>query len=479
MQPTQGVPPITIPKVETPQEKREAAPVPKPAGPPAAGSPQPGLLPPPRSDYQRPAPAAVLATPSYSVWGTYRPADAACPGPAGTVPIRHGTFGSPDLRLSRDYHLLDAFIKPISGEPEEKMIVREPALLPDRFFVQGEFLLWWARQAQIPPLATTAANQQLGFFGQPGTTNLIGPGGFGSQLREGFRIRAGAWLTDSVGVDGSFFFLGRRTDTQTLSSDQFPTLLRPIIAANFNSEFGELVAFPGLATGSLTVRQTSDLWGADLNLKKGLLCECDRQLSAFVGYRFLSLNESLTISEALTAGPNSPDPQGTQIQVQDRFDVKNQFHGAQLGLAGTRQWDRFTLDGRVSVALGDTHQVEDISGNQVRTRPGEAPQTFSGGLLAVGPNLGQFTTNRFSVVPELTLNAGYYLTRNVQVYAGYNFHYWSNVIRPGDQIDRTVDLTFVPNAPPVPPSGQNRPMPMFHQTGFWAQGIQFGVGVRW
>jgi hypothetical protein len=71
------------------------------------------------------------------------------------------------------------------------------------------------------------------------------------------------------------------------------------------------------------------------------------------------------------------------------------------------------------------------------------------------------------------------VTPNVQVYAGYNFLYWSNVIRPGDQIDRTVDLTFVPNAPPVPPSGQNRPAPTFGQSDFWAQGVQFGVQFRW
>ena len=92
------------------------------------------------------------------------------------------------------------------------------------------------------------------------------------------------------------------------------------------------------------------------------------------------------------------------------------------------------------MALGVTHQTLDIDGTQQRTRPGEGTETFRGGLLAAGPNLGHFTDNRFSVVPEGTLNVGYRVTPGVKVYLGYNFLYWSNVIRPGDQIDRTVDV---------------------------------------
>jgi hypothetical protein len=66
------------------------------------------------------------------------------------------------------------------------------------------------------------------------------------------------------------------------------------------------------------------------------------------------------------------------------------------------------------------------------------------------------------------------------VYAGYNFLYWNNVIRPGDQIDRTVDVTFVPNPPAgVPASGQNRPQPLFRQSDLWVNGIQFGAELRW
>ena len=116
------------------------------------------------------------------------------------------------------------------------------------------------------------------------------------------------------------------------------------------------------------------------------------------------------------------------------------------------------------------------------TLPGQPPVAFNGGLLATGPNLGHFSRDRFAVVPEFTLNLGYRLTPNLKVYTGYNFLYWSSVLRPGDQIDRVVDLTFVPNNPMSPPpvfSGQVRPQALLKATDFWAQGVQFGLEWRW
>ena len=80
---------------------------------------------------------------------------------------------------------------------------------------------------------------------------------------------------------------------------------------------------------------------------------------------------------------------------------------------------------------------------------------------------------------EVTANIGYWITPNLKAFVSYNFIYWTNVIRPGDQIDRVVDLSFVPNAPPTAPSGQLRPKPLFNQSDLWVTGLQFGVQWRW
>jgi hypothetical protein len=62
-------------------------------------------------------------------------------------------------------------------------------------------------------------------------------------------------------------------------------------------------------------------------------------------------------------------------------------------------------------------------------------------------------------------------------FVGYNFLYWSNVIRPGTSIDRVIDVTKIPNFPvspePAPVPGLH-PAPIFHEVGFWAQGLTVG-----
>src|SRR5262249_5589131 len=137
---------------------------------------------------------------------------------------------------------------------------------------------------------------------------------------------------------------------------------------------------------------------------------------------------------------------------------------------------------RGSLAMGVTHQVLDISGSQTRLVPGGAILTDVGGLLALpGANIGRFDHNAFSVVPEITVNLGCQVTRHLRTFVGYNFLYWTNVIRPGDQIDPFVDIARVPNfvPPGTPLSPIVRPTVLFKQSDFWVQGINFGVELRW
>ena len=57
---------------------------------------------------------------------------------------------------------------------------------------------------------------------------------------------------------------------------------------------------------------------------------------------------------------------------------------------------------------------------------------------------------------------------------GYSFIYWSNVSRPGDQIDLNVSPSQ------FPPYDETATMPAFvqHTTDFWAQGINVGLDYR-
>jgi hypothetical protein len=459
-------------------------------------------LPPPRPAPSEPVkmpPVDAAAPPAANpAWGanptaaaTYldtRPALEPAPNLPGTlngVPVRRHTFGSPPLRLSRDFAVRDAFGYDLaSPEPpvRERLAGGLTSGSPDDLcFVEAEYLMWWGNRPRIPVLATTGPGPGPSFLGRPGTTNLFGPGTFGPSFRDGFRVRAGGWLDDCSGhgVDGSFFFLGRRGEGRAFEG--FPVLVRPIFAPNFNAEFGEVVALPDLSRGSLTVNTDTFLWGADANYRCATCRTCDRTTAWFAGYRHLNLAESLVMTEFITAtGPLANDPLGTRVEVQDAFRTYNRFHGGQVGWLAERRAGAWEVSLRMSVALGVNVQTLEIDGFQRRTRPGQPTESFRGGLLAAGPNLGSFTSTRFSVIPEATASLGYSVTPNLQLTVGYNFLYWNNVIRPGDQIDPVVDVTFVPNPPAgVRPSGQNRPQPPFRQSDFWVQGITLGARLRW
>jgi len=485
--------PVVPPSVPAPLPVKVAAvpPVPlirptKPV-PPAKTAPLP--LPLPRSvpaAPANPAPAPVTPpVPAAAVWGGGQmPAGAAAgcdPAPV-PVPVKHGVYGSPNLTISRDYRFLDLFGAGLWGDDA---VVVGPAAddgrpSADRSFLEVDYLLGWVNAGRVPVLATAAGpnSSSMGFLGQPGTRALLGPGGFGGSSRSGFRARAGTWLDGGPGVDGSVFFYGTQTTRAAFDSARYPTLARPFFAPNSGQEFAEVVARPGLAAGRLEVEQTSFLWGADVNARCCLENCCDARSELFAGYRHVNLTERLTLTEFITSGPAAAEPEGTRIVVRDSFKTQNQFHGGQVGYAFGRRSGRFEWDGRASLALGVTHQEVGITGTQAVARPDAEPQLFRGGLLAAGPNLGTFDRTRFSVVPELALGVGYRVTPGVKLSVGYNFLYWSNVLRPGDQIDRVVDLSFVPNGPPATRT-TNRPLPTFKSSDLSVHAIQFGVEARW
>jgi hypothetical protein len=166
--------------------------------------------------------------------------------------------------------------------------------------------------------------------------------------------------------------------------------------------------------------------------------------------------------------------------VADRFETKNQFWGGQVGLVGELNWGRWSLEGRAKLALGSTHQVVSINGFQIRQEPGQPPVTYQGGLLGLVTNNGYYARNRFAVVPELGINLGYQVADWWRVFVGYDFLYWSSVVRPGDQIDLGLNVKWIPNFPTnAPPSPLLRPAPTLKDTTFWAQGISFGMEFRY
>lgn len=260
------------------------------------------------------------------------------------VPGKHGVFGSPPISLSRDYPTL----ADLHGGSSHGW-GRDPDAAP-RGYVQAEYLLWWMSGLDIPVLAITSTTGTPGFLGQPGVVPILGPGEFVGPFRDGFRVRGGWWVDDcgKCGIDGSFFFLGRRTEETVLSPGAYPIITRPVFSPNPRNgggvigETGEDVAVPGVLNGTLTAQAQSFLYGFDANVRKCLATTCNSRATWFAGFRNVNLEESLSVTEDITVigrrGDGfGQDPIGTNVVVRDKFSTENSFYGGQVGLTYERR----------------------------------------------------------------------------------------------------------------------------------------------
>ncbi|HZT81310.1 MAG TPA: BBP7 family outer membrane beta-barrel protein, partial [Gemmataceae bacterium] len=356
-----------------------------------------------------------------------------------------------------------------------------PVITPyPRFYASAEHLLWNIRPSRLPPLVTTGVAQGGGVSGNlggPGTAVLFGGSSVDNEDFSGGRFTAGWWFGEAQrwGVEGSFLFLGQRSVRFSESSAGGFVLARPFFNLNTGQEDREVVAAPGLSAGAVGVGLSSRLLGAELNALRNVWCGPYFRADLLGGFRYLNLTERLSVSENVLVLPTADNPfAGDQFFVLDQFGTSNNFYGGQLGVSATGTWRRWSLNLRTKVALGDTHQAIRIAGLQQLTSP-TGVQAFPGGLLALPSNNGYFTRDRFSVVPEVGVNLGFQATSNLRLFVGYTFLFWSNVARPGDQVDRVLDVSQVPNRPSPPPRVAARPAVPFKETGFWAHGVNFGL----
>jgi hypothetical protein len=330
-----------------------------------------------------------------------------------------------------------------------------------------------------------------GILGQPGTQVMfVGDYCADESARSGIRVMAGTWLgcEQTCGVEIGAFYLFERDDVRVFGSDLSTFLARPFFSLNDSEEASEITSLTGLSRGYTTVRMPLEFWGAEINGIHQLCCGCACRVDLLTGFRYLDLDEAAGIDEWIRVEDTLPPEfsqfdrfAGATISVQDRFATRNQFYGGQVGIDGAVARGPWQLGVRAKLGLGVTRQTVDINGSQTIGFPTGVVETFNGGLLALPTNIGRYHDNEFAVVPEVAANIGYRFSDCIMVYAGYTFLYWSRVVRPGDQIDRVVDVTQIPNfAPPgVPSTGIARPTVLFSQTDFWAQGLNLGVELCW
>ena len=372
-----------------------------------------------------------------------------------------------------------------------------------RRWIRAQYLLWTESGTSLPPLVTTSTNgtavQDAGVLGLSTTDIIYGNGDILDSMRNGLRIQAGMWLDACQwwGLELDLFGMERGSDDFVASSEGSPILARPFYNALLNMEDAELVAYPGIVSGSVSVHTDSRLYWLAPRMRMNLRCAdhlpypalacggcnpcggavCGNpggyRVDLLVGYRFMRLDGSLQIYEQLTS---RRDNNVSEFDLRDSFDTENSFNGFELGLSWDAYRGPWSLELLSLFMLGNNRRIVNIDGSTTSTTQGVS-FTDPGGLLALSSNMGAYQDDEFVVIPELGATLGYAIAPNLRVLLGYTFLYWGNVVRPGDQIDLAVNPDLLP--PEQATLGPAAPSFVLQDTTYWAQGLNVGLDWRW
>ncbi len=357
-----------------------------------------------------------------------------------------------------------------------------------RVWGSAEFLLGFRKSRQVPPLVTTSPTgtvlAEAGVLGLPATRILFGGGGLEDNPQPGVRGEIGLWLdnTARVGVGGSFTGLQDDTVRFSASSDGSTILARPFFNTLIDLPGSLAVGFPGRVRGAVNVQSENKVYTAEVFFRQQIglwpgqppvLFLADTlvmrgkalfslpgtqvvtiqehvmpggapltRLDLVAGYQYSYIDDSLSIANHMVSlDPGFLAGIGTTLDTLDRFDARNDFHGATIGLRSVSLSGRWSLAMLGKVALGNMRQVVSIRGQNVIRVPGGATFASAGGLLAQPSNIGRFARDRFAVIPEARIALNYSLTRRLSVGVGYDFIYWNRVALAGDQVNGRVDVT--------------------------------------
>lgn len=394
-----------------------------------------------------------------------------------------------------------------------------------RWWLSGDYLLWFAKGQPIEfPLLTTSAPNQFGQLGFPSTLELVPANDISYNAISGFRLNGGFFgdADRRFGLDVNGFYTQQKTINQFFATNPggpnnvgIPLLARPFIDTT-TGPTSLVVTNLNQGVGSAHISTSTSTWGAEAAGLWNIYRAAPTNgfwwsLDFTAGYKFLQVEEDLLIESFTTlnglrvvpifqSGPFGtvtlvgfrlvpiPFPVGgtltaapASILVSDQFIATNRFNGGTFGLRHEMRWGMFSLTTIAKIGVGNMHQTLEIDGATTFSDPNTNRSGSSyGGLFANSTNIGRFNNDEFVVIPEVTMNLGINLTKQLSMHVGYNFLYINRVARPGLQVNPVVDASTIPLSSTYGALGQvpgNRVL--FVQDEFWLQGVNFGLTFRY
>jgi hypothetical protein len=343
-----------------------------------------------------------------------------------------------------------------------------------------EYLLWWTKSERFPPLLTVGnfADAVPAALGEPGTAELFG-GKVMQNAASGGRFSLTYWAIDPqvVCVDANFFILEQRSVLRHATGDGgpfTPVLAKPFFNPNLNIEDADPIAVPDAMSGAVDIAFTTRFMGGEANVRWYQCVSQDYcfRIGFLGGFRFLGLDEKLIMQSTSTELPAGT---GRSFYFSDNFTTYNRFYGGQAGADIEFRWDRLSLHVLGKLAVGNNQETVQINGNTVITQiDGTLATSNTQGLFAQPTNVGTYKQSKFTYVPGLDVNLSWTVNEHIRFAVGYTFIDWVKAARPGGQIDRSVSIQAI-GAPAL--LGVARPTFSFHESDFWAQGVNLSLGI--
>lgn len=363
---------------------------------------------------------------------------------------------------------------------------------PSRWFARLSYLSLWTEGYDVPALVTTspAGTAQAAAGVLPDATVLFGNQDIDDGQRSGGQIKLGWWLVDGqfMAIEGDYWALADES-TRFSASESFQNdpnariLARPFFDFGSGQQDAALLAFPNFVRpgatvdldGTIDIESQSSMQSAGLTFRHILWGDFERdfRLDVFGGYRFVQVDESLAIRDSFF------DPGGgllgpTLRESEDIFDVRNDFHGGEVGLSLEWFRNRWAFEAMAKVGLGNNHQVVTIDGHTQITSLGTTA-IEPGGLLAQPTNIGRYSRDTFMAIPEGSLTAKYAILDRLELGVGFRIMYLDDVARPGQQIDTTINTSQIGGTL----VGSPRPSHEFISSDMLLRGVEVSLEYRW
>ncbi|MGE3803088.1 MAG: BBP7 family outer membrane beta-barrel protein [Gemmataceae bacterium] len=296
----------------------------------------------------------------------------------------------------------------------------------------------------------------------PGTAPLIGLDDGLQNSQNGGRVTLIVAPTSPVPVEFSGFWVHERGGQQFLSPPLTPA--RVVNAVNLGALESIPAGVPGVTTGNNGLDYQTDFYGGEANVYV--------TRNIFLGGRYLALNERCRLyNDNGTAAPFA----GSTF-VTDDIQTLNELYGGQIGVRGDFNMGPILVELKAKMLMGYMKRTVDIIGNTATVNPDGSIAAIPAGIQAVASNSGNFRDNKFGYVPDLSVNFQIPVFEWFQVVVGYNFLYWQNVVRPGEQYDINVDTRQVPTSPNFVP-GLTAGQPSFQnrRSDLWVHGLNVGL----